>query len=177
MLSDPITQPTTGQSIKVNGRKQGPRSKKTNTNLPRCQENCILMSKRAPAPCSSSKGSLCYWTEWKQCSTAGGSALGQGAASELLSPAPRKLRAAPAPTPSTPRKPSATRKGTRRRPDSGPAPWCWQAFGWLCGERAPVWAGSWNGNSVQTASSSCNSFWGRVFNIFFLFDLEKKNFL
>lgn len=102
-------------------RKQGPRSKKTNTNLPRCQRKLYFNVKKGPIACSSSKGSLCYWTEWKQCSTAGGSAWARGGCFRAaLTGSSQAQGSTGAHPPLHPRKPNATRKGTRGRPAQAP---------------------------------------------------------
>ena len=141
-------------------RKQGPRSKKTNTNLPRCQRKLYFNVKNSPIACSSSKGSLCYWMEWKHCSSTGRAPPVPGG---LLSAAPCKLRAVLAPWETRCRQ-----KGDSRAPSSG----CPMVL-------TGVWVALWTADSCmgrvlkwEFSSDrflSCNSFWGRVFNIFFLF--------
>lgn len=164
MLSDLIIQLTTGQSIKVNGKKIGPQIKEDKTSTcPDARENCILMSKTAPSLVPPQRAA--FATEWSGSAAAAQAlclcqrGLLQSCSHRLLASSGRRR------SPGNLRPP----KGDKRTPSSGPAPRCWQACGWLCGERAPVWARSWNGNYIQTTSSSCNSFWGQVFNIFFLF--------
>ena len=57
MLSNLITQLTTGQSIEMSGKKMGPQIKEyNNINFPRCQRELYFNVKNVPITCSLSKG-------------------------------------------------------------------------------------------------------------------------
>lgn len=62
MLSNLITQLTTGQSIEMSGKKMGPQIKeyKTSSTFPDAKENSILMSKMSPSLVPSQRADLCY---------------------------------------------------------------------------------------------------------------------
>lgn len=70
MPSDLIIQLTTGQSIKVNGKKIGPQIKEDKTSTcPDARENCILMSKTAPLLVPPQRAA--FATEWSGSTAAG----------------------------------------------------------------------------------------------------------
>ena len=130
MLSDLIIQLTTGQSIKVNGKKIGTQIKDKTSTCPDARENCILMSKTAPSLVPPQRAA--FATEWSG-STAAAQALClcqrgllQSCSHRLLASSGRRQ------SPGNPRPPERGREDSRLRPCPTVLTGMWMAL-WRAG--------------------------------------------
>lgn len=171
MLSDPITQPTTGQSIKVNGKKnRAPDQRRQTPTCPDARENCILMSKRAPSLAPPPRAA--FATERNGSSADSGALLGpEGLLQSHHRPQAQgqHRRHLPPPTPGNPTPPE---RGLGGRPAQAPgADRHLDGFVrcGLCMGRVLKWEFS------SDLLSSCTPSECRVLTLF-LFDLDKTTF-